>query len=96
MGPDQLAGVMTLLAEERAQRAGMTKLSAEVQGQLNATLDKYKARIEKEMDAFYFSSRYVDDGIIDPKDTRAILGICLSIVRNQSIESGFIKGVSRL
>lgn len=96
MGPDQLAGVMTLLAEERAQRAGMKVMTPEVQAQLDQVLTKYKSRIENEMDAFYCSSRYVDDGVIDPRNTRAVLGICLSVVRNKPIEAGFIRGVSRL
>jgi len=37
-----------------------------------------------------------DDGIIDPRDTRTVLGICLSVVRNRSIEGATGYGVFRL
>ena len=71
-------------------------MNAEVKAQLDSVLAKYRARIEKEMDAFYCSSRSVDDGVIDPRDTRTVLAMCLSIVRNKPVDSGFVKGVSRL
>jgi acetyl-CoA carboxylase carboxyltransferase component len=37
-----------------------------------------------------------DDGIIDPRDTRTVLGICLSVVGNKSIEGTEEYGVFRL
>ncbi len=37
-----------------------------------------------------------DDGIIDPRDTRTVLGICLSVVRNRAIEGAEGYGVFRL
>jgi hypothetical protein len=37
-----------------------------------------------------------DDGIIDPRDTRTVLGICLSVVRNRPIEGARGYGVFRL
>ena len=37
-----------------------------------------------------------DDGIIDPRDTRTVLGICLSVVRNKPIEGAEGYGVFRL
>jgi acetyl-CoA carboxylase carboxyltransferase component len=37
-----------------------------------------------------------DDGILDPRDTRTALGICLSVVRNRPIEGADGYGVFRL
>ena len=37
-----------------------------------------------------------DDGLIDPRDTRTVLGICLSVVRNKPIEGTPGYGVFRL
>ena len=37
-----------------------------------------------------------DDGIIDPRDTRTVLGFCLSVVRNKPIEGSKSYGVFRL
>ena len=37
-----------------------------------------------------------DDGIIDPRDTRTVLGICLSVVRKKPIEGADGYGVFRL
>jgi acetyl-CoA carboxylase carboxyltransferase component len=37
-----------------------------------------------------------DDGIIDPRDTRTVLGMCLSVVRNRAVEGAPNYGVFRL
>ena len=37
-----------------------------------------------------------DDGLLDPRDTRTVLGICLSVVRNKPIEGADGFGVFRL
>ena len=42
------------------------------------------------------SSMVTDDGIIDPRDTRTILGFCLSVVSNIPIEGANEYGVYRL
>ena len=43
-------------------------------------------QIEKESYAFFATARLWDDGIIDPRDTRTVLGICLSAVHSNAIE----------
>jgi 3-methylcrotonyl-CoA carboxylase beta subunit len=40
-------------------------------------------QFEKESSVYYSTSRLWDDGIIDPKDTRKILGLLLSVVENK-------------
>jgi acetyl-CoA carboxylase carboxyltransferase component len=52
--------------------------------------------VEAESDVYYTSSRLLDDGIIDPRDTRAILGICLSVVYGAEVKGGNLYGVSRM
>ena len=46
-------------------------------------LDAQSARIvevfERQADAFYTSGLLLDDGVIDPRDTRAVLAMCLSL-----------------
>ena len=45
---------------------------------------------------FVFVKLISDDGIIDPRDTRTVLGFCLSVVRNKAIEGSKSYGVFRL
>jgi acetyl-CoA carboxylase carboxyltransferase component len=37
----------------------------------------FKAQVEQQSDAFYISSMCLDDGVIDPRDTRNVIGCCL-------------------
>jgi acetyl-CoA carboxylase carboxyltransferase component len=39
-------------------------------------------RIEQESAALFLSGRLYDDGVIDPRDTRTVLGLCLSVVQS--------------
>jgi acetyl-CoA carboxylase carboxyltransferase component len=53
-------------------------------------------QIETESYAFYATARVWDDGIIDPRDTRTVLGICLSAVHSNVIEGTTRYGVFRM
>jgi len=56
-----------------------------------------EAQIEAESLALANSGRVFDDGIIDPRDTRTVLGICLSVVHRtepRGVRGGF--GVFRM
>ena len=46
--------------------------------------------------ALVASSMLTDDGIIDPRDTRTVLGLCLSLVNNKKVEGASEFGVFRL
>jgi acetyl-CoA carboxylase carboxyltransferase component len=92
MGPEQLAGVLSIVRRQAAERAGAdfdeeadAKLRAVVQGQ-----------IEKESHAFFATGRVWDDGIIDPRDTRTVLGIALSTVHSAPIQGARGFGVFRM
>ncbi|HEX6364043.1 MAG TPA: carboxyl transferase domain-containing protein [Albitalea sp.] len=77
MGAEQAAQTMRLVAEQAAARKGVAPDAS--------ALDAQDARIvelfERQADAFYTSGLLLDDGIIDPRDTRAVLVECLRICR---------------
>jgi acetyl-CoA carboxylase carboxyltransferase component len=92
MGPDQLSGVLRLLAIDGAKKKGR----APDLEKLNRAQAIMKAKIETEMNAYYISARQVDDGVIDPRDTRWVLGMALSACCNSKIEKAFLQGICRL
>lgn len=57
----------------------------------------FKKNVHLQSIAYYTSSHVLDDGVIDPRDTRDVLGMCLEIVSENGIKGnpGF-GGVSRL
>ena len=55
-----------------------------------------EAKQEKGSIALEATGAISDDGIIDPRDTRTVLGICLSVVRNAPVEGADGYGVFRL
>jgi acetyl-CoA carboxylase carboxyltransferase component len=56
----------------------------------------FQMSVENESDVYYTSSRILDDGIIDPRDTRTVLGFCLATIYNTKVEGGNLYGVSRM
>jgi len=53
------------------------------------------SNVETTSDVYYTSSRCLDDGVIDPRDTRTVLSICLSVIYNNPVKGGNLYGVSR-
>jgi acetyl-CoA carboxylase carboxyltransferase component len=53
-------------------------------------------KVEAESLALYLSGRLHDDGIIDPRDTRDVLGMCLSAVHSNTVEGRRGFGVFRM
>ncbi|MEV4298023.1 acyl-CoA carboxylase subunit beta [Microbispora rosea] len=76
MGPAQLAGVMSIVGRAAAQARGQA-YDEEADAAMRAAVE---AQIESESAAFFLSGRLYDDGVIDPRDTRTVLGLCLSAV----------------
>ncbi|CAO3664123.1 unnamed protein product [Umbelopsis vinacea] len=92
MGPEQLTGVMDLVMRQAAKRAGI-----EIDEEVAATRKQmFQSLVESESDVYYTSARMLDDGIIDPRDTRTVLGFCLSVIYNQEVKGGNLSGVSRM
>lgn len=81
MGGEQAAGVLAQVAREKKERSNET-WTKEQEDKIKAPiLEKYA----REGHAYYSSARLWDDGIIDPLDTRRILGLSLSAALNAPI-----------
>ena len=91
MGPQQLSGVMDIIKRDAAAKAGVSVDEAE----LNTARERLERQIEKESDCYFATARLWDDGIIDPRDTRTILGIALSVACSQPVTGTMEWGVFR-
>ena len=78
MGGEQAAQTMRIVAEAAAARKGVAADAAMLNAQSAAIVEVF----ERQADAFYTSGLLLDDGVIDPRDTRAVLAMCLSICRD--------------
>ncbi len=91
MGGEQAANVLLTVKLDQMAEKGQ-KMSDEEQTKFKApTLKKY----EEESSAYYSTARIWDDGIIDPKETRRVLGLALSATCNAPYEARR-KGVFRM
>ena len=77
----QLAGVLSIVSRAAAQSRGQ-----EVDEAADAARAAVEAQIEAESLPMFLSGRLYDDGVIDPRDTRTVLGMCLSAIANGPIE----------
>ncbi|HMS79414.1 MAG TPA: carboxyl transferase domain-containing protein [Burkholderiaceae bacterium] len=77
MGGEQAALTMRIVAEGGAKRRGLPVDEA----QLSALEQKIVANFDRQSDAFYTSGRLLDDGVIDPRDTRRVLGFAFDLCR---------------
>lgn len=92
MGGKQIAGVMSMVRRARAKRKGED--FDEKQDQLlTQAVEQLQEQGSLALEATGLIS---DDGIIDPRDTRTVLGICLSIAGNKAIKGTEEYGVFRL
>ena len=81
MGGEQLAGVLSIVARQAAAAQGR-----EFDEDADAAMrKKIEEQIEAESLAPFLSARLFDDGIIDPRDTRTVLGLCLSVAHNAPV-----------
>ncbi|HLK11403.1 MAG TPA: carboxyl transferase domain-containing protein [Candidatus Binatia bacterium] len=92
MGPEQLAGVMSIVRRQSAERAGQPWDEA----QDRAMREAVEQRIAQESNAFYATGRVWDDGVIDPRDTRTVLGIALSAAFSNVVRGSEAFGVFRM
>ncbi|ASU84947.1 acetyl-CoA carboxylase carboxyltransferase subunit [Nocardiopsis gilva YIM 90087] len=93
MGPRQLAGVLSIVARQSAAAKGRDY----TEEQDAAMREMVENQIEAESLPLFLSGRVYDDGVIDPRDTRTVLGLCLSAVHNapvRGVRGGF--GVFRM
>ena len=82
MGGEQAAGVMAQIKRDQYERDNKDWPAEEEKAFKQPILDTY----EKQGHPYYASARLWDDGVIDPADTRMVLGLSLSASLNKPIE----------
>lgn len=82
MGGEQAAGVLAQVKREQKERANENWDKAAEQAFKQPIIDTY----ETQGHPYYASARLWDDGVIDPADTRQVLGLCISASLNKPIE----------
>lgn len=75
MGGEQAAKVMEIVARGKAARDGVA-VDEEALARQGAGI---RAGVEAQSGALFATARLWDDGIIDPRDTRRVLGLCLTV-----------------
>ncbi len=81
MGGEQAANVLSTVKIKQLEKSGEKLSSEEIENIQKPILEKY----EYEASPYYSTARLWDDGIIDPIDTRTILGLAISISLNKHI-----------
>ena len=82
MGGEQAAGVLAQVKRDQKTKAGEDWSNKEEQAFKQPIIDTY----EEQGHPYYASARLWDDGVIDPADTRKVLGLSISASLNQTIE----------
>jgi len=92
MGPKQIAGVMSLVRRGQAARRG-EEFDEDADAKTTETVEHYH---ELGSLALFASGRVSDDGIIDPRDTRDVVGMSLSVCHNNEVKGAEGFGVFRM
>jgi len=92
MGPDQLAGVMQTIGRQAAEKSGI--VYDEEQGKAMSAYMVKEA--DKQSNAWYASGQVWDDGVIDPRETRNYLKLCLEVIHQTEFEGAKGFGVFRM
>jgi geranyl-CoA carboxylase beta subunit len=83
MGGEQAATVMQIITRAKLARQGKT-LDENALSQMSAGLKK---QLDQQASALFATARLWDDGIIDPRDTRAVLALCLDVCKEAETRS---------
>ncbi|WP_280398267.1 acyl-CoA carboxylase subunit beta [Nocardia carnea] len=92
MGGAQLAGVISIVGRAAAEARGQA-FDEEADAGMRAMIE---AQIEAESLAMFMSGRLYDDGVIDPRDTRTVLGMALSAIHTAPVQGAEGFGVFRM
>jgi acyl-CoA carboxylase subunit beta len=92
MGPQQLAGVLSIVGREAAAAAGRT-FDEDADAGRSAAIEE---QIERESFSFFMSGKLYDDGVIDPADTRTVLGLALAASHSNEVRGRRGFGVFRM
>jgi geranyl-CoA carboxylase beta subunit len=80
MGGEQAARTMTVITAAALQRKGQEMQPEAVRASEQEIIDRF----ERQMDVFTTSALLLDDGVIDPRDSRAVLALVLSVCRDSA------------
>ncbi len=92
MGGAQLAGVISIVGRAAAEARGQA-IDEAADEAMRAAVEN---QIEAESMPMFLSGRLYDDGVIDPRDTRDVVGFCLSAAASGPIEGAGNFGVFRM
>ncbi|CAN0846448.1 Methylcrotonoyl-CoA carboxylase beta chain, mitochondrial [Linum grandiflorum] len=82
MGGAQAAGVLSQIEKANKKKQGIQWTKEEEESFKAKVVEAY----EREGSSYYSTARLWDDGIIDPADTRKVIGLCISAARNRPVE----------
>ena len=83
MGGEQAANVLLTIKQDQLAREGKPAMSQQEADEFKRPIfEKY----ENEGNPYHSTARLWDDGVIDPADTRQVLGLALSVVLNSPVE----------
>jgi len=91
MGGEQLAGTLSIVARQSAADRGLV-FDEVADTERGAQIE---AQIEREALPIFTSGRVLDDGVIDPRDSRTVLGIALSAAHSNQVTGATGFGVFR-
>ncbi len=91
MGPEQLAGVIDIVKRDSAARRGKPV----DEDQLTMLKKMLVGKVEHESTCWSATGRLWDDGVIDPRDTRTVLSMALSVIHNAPVEGTSTWGTFR-
>ena len=92
MGGAQLAGVLSIVGKAAAKAADR-EFDYEADAKRTAEIED---QIDRESQSFFVSARIYDDGVIDPRDTRSVLGMALSAAHSNVVAGRRGFGVFRM
>ncbi|KJK96081.1 hypothetical protein H633G_00021 [Metarhizium anisopliae BRIP 53284] len=82
MGPDQLAGVMQTIEANSAKSKGKQVDGAAAEKRTQSLKDS----VQRDSESYRTSAALLDDGVIDPRDTRDVVGMCLEVVKMPGVQ----------
>ncbi len=82
MGGKQLGGVLSIVRRTAAEHAGRP-YDEDADAAMRQTIEE---QIDRESNALFATGHVWDDGIIDPRDTRTVLGIALSVAHSAPVK----------
>ncbi len=91
MGPEQLAGVLDLVKRQSAAQKGQAVNEAE----LTMLKQMLAGKVEHESSPWSATGRLFDDGVIDPRDTRAVVTLALSAIHTAPVRGTAAWGTFR-